>query len=262
MKVRIWGSLGDEVALTGTVRELKKQFPDEIVRIENKFPEIFQNNPNINVGRIDSPYDITIPLSPDDYIGNYVRAYCKVLGIKCFDDSPELFLTDEESKMFPKQNTIAFDTWAGWPSRKWKFENFVKLIDLLHDYDKSIKVIEVGKTVPDCFGKTRTQRLPNVDGCFLDILNVRGTASLLSKCKLFIGNDAGLFHLAAAVKTPQIVIFSKSFYSRSYRKTYYVDNLQRNCKICDSECLKEVFCLDGISPKDVLEVYKVFKKEN
>ena len=38
-------------------------------------------------------------------------------------------------------------------------------------------------------------------------LNIRQTAAVISKCKLFIGNDSGLLHVAASVGAPTISIF-------------------------------------------------------
>jgi ADP-heptose:LPS heptosyltransferase len=42
---------------------------------------------------------------------------------------------------------------------------------------------------------------------YVDKLTVRETASVLKSCRLYIGNDSGLSHLASAVKTNNIAIY-------------------------------------------------------
>ena len=41
MIIGMWGSLGDEVALTGFIRELKKLHPHEYISVLNKFSDFF-----------------------------------------------------------------------------------------------------------------------------------------------------------------------------------------------------------------------------
>ena len=38
-------------------------------------------------------------------------------------------------------------------------------------------------------------------------LHLRRVAALLSQCELYVGNDSGLMHLAAAVGTPVVILF-------------------------------------------------------
>ena len=41
-------------------------------------------------------------------------------------------------------------------------------------------------------------------------LKIRQTAALIGKCRLFVSNDSGLAHIAAALQTPLIVLFGKT----------------------------------------------------
>ena len=45
-------------------------------------------------------------------------------------------------------------------------------------------------------------------------LEIRHTAALIKKCRLFISNDSGLAHIAAAVQTPLIVLFGETDINR------------------------------------------------
>ena len=44
----------------------------------------------------------------------------------------------------------------------------------------------------------------------LDSLTLPEITALASKARLFVGNDSGIAHIAAAVKTPSVVIFGSS----------------------------------------------------
>lgn len=244
--------LGDEIAATGVIRELKFQYPDEIIHIENRYPEIYYNNPHVNVGKIDSPYFIEI----HNQHGNLVYNYAKCLGIKIFNSEPEMFLTNEESvKYIQPYNTVAIDTRAGWLIKKWNHDNFVKLVNLLHDL--KFRVIEVGKTL-----YSSVQKLPNVDDSYLDKLTIRETASVIKSCRLYIGNDSGLSHMSAAVGTKHITIYSKSSLAVNlrYRTTYPLVNINNNCIIEPSnvehwsKCDQCSNAMNDIKPEDVIHV--------
>ena len=259
MIIGMWGSLGDEVALTGFIRELKKLYPHEYISVLNKFSELFYNNPHINNGSIFSTYSQRIPTSPHKELnGNFVRCYGKFFhNIPISNADPEVFLTEEEISKYPKPpyNIYAFDTWAGWPSRRLSFEKFIKLVDMIKQYDPSSKVIEVGKSTKDCFGKIRDTYLPNVDESYVDKLPLRETAALLKSCKLFIGNDSGLFHLSAAVGTKQILLIGVPWYKRAYSNTIPVPNT-KGCDICFEKCIRQRQCIDYIEPEDVMNLIR------
>jgi heptosyltransferase III len=94
------------------------------------------------------------------------------------------------------------------PSRIWKEEKFNELIT---------KLIVSENVIPIVFGGSeeieRGERLITSWGKGLNMagnLSVRQSASLLSFCSLYIGNDTGVMHLAAAAGTKCIGIFSSA----------------------------------------------------
>lgn len=259
MKWKIWGSLGDEVALTGVIREWRREHPEESLELSCRWPEVFKLNPHIGPRVQENHQEVEFPLASHYQLGNFAHAYAKILGMqRIIDTQPEIHLTTEELGNFDylKGNipVIAFDTWAGWPRRRWPWEYWEALIGLLRK--GGCALVEVGKTVRDCYGNFRRGPIfdPREDYCFLDKLDVRQTASALAHCSVFIGSDAGLHHLAAAVETPAVILYSIPFYATAYRTTYPLFDLQADCSGCNETCVKDNACLRSILPKDVLEI--------
>jgi ADP-heptose:LPS heptosyltransferase len=78
----------------------------------------------------------------------------------------------------------------------------------------------------------------------------------LERCDLFIGNDSGPAHVAAAVGTPTIAIFGSAV-SAWYRplgahhRVIQVDDMP--CRPCFDHCTQsENFCITGIPVERVL----------
>lgn len=92
------------------------------------------------------------------------------------------------------------------------------------------------------------------------------TAVLLKKCRLFIGNDSGPLHLAAAVNTPTIGLFGPTAPSQFY--PYHPPWHTFLCKFLPcSPCYKfggglwqqipkcsRAYCMEAITPQEVAEV--------
>jgi len=95
------------------------------------------------------------------------------------------------------------------PLKQWPIDNFIKLGQFLRDTFKCRFVVfgapgetelgeqikrEIGLSAIDMVGKT----------------TLRQAAALMKKCCLYIGNDAGPMHMAAAMDIPLIALFSSS----------------------------------------------------
>ncbi len=89
------------------------------------------------------------------------------------------------------------------------------------------------------------------------VLKIRESAALLRDCSLYLGNDTGTMHLAAAVGTPCVAIFAAidwrgrwaPFGSRNqiFRKTV-------ECEGCHTpDCFNQNKCLDLVTANEVYE---------
>jgi hypothetical protein len=249
MILRIRGSLGDEVALTALPREIRKNDSEEKIFVECNRPELFETNPHIHPRNEVGGRLIDLKLAPDYTVGNLVHQYAKQIGLTCVSDStPDLYLSGEKGAIDPWK--IAIDTWAGWPRRRWPIENWRKVAHCLKD--RGYTVVEVGATVPDCIGRKRSEFI-GFGQCLVDKLSVRQTAYFLRECRLFIGSDSGLMHVAAAVDTPQVVLYAVPWYGRAYQSTSPLFSLSHLACGCGEWCEHADRRIDAIEPKHVID---------
>jgi ADP-heptose:LPS heptosyltransferase len=249
----------DEVALTGVVREVKRVYPKEFLFVECSRPELFECNRHVGFGQEQKhgPIKLTPFHSGRDYHGNLIRYYGRQLGITCFDDTPELHLTEKEQTWAKgrlsdlKGKRVAFDIFATWVSRQWPAERFTQVVSALTEM--GVQTVELGKKVEDNLGNYVTKKRLPVTLDLFNKLSVRETAAILSECDLLVGNDSGLMHLAAAVGTPQVAIYTISpWWSRAYWNTTPVFT-PKPCNIeCGMQCVRKEKCINDIQVESVL----------
>ena len=94
---------------------------------------------------------------------------------------------------------------ATWPAKKWFPERFAKLADVLVA-KFGVQILLVGG--PGDSGEIETILKNSVANIkVVQNLPLRELAAVISHCSLFIANDAGPMHIAAAVGVPTIGIF-------------------------------------------------------
>jgi len=115
-----------------------------------------------------------------------------------FDDSA---IRNPQSAFALIHPTAAFDT------KQWATENFARVADFL--YEKNLSTIAVAaKGERGVLEKLReAARVPIT---IFDDLTLPEITALASKAKIFVGNDSGIAHIAAAVQTPSVIVFGSS----------------------------------------------------
>lgn len=254
MELDIGGGLGDQLAATATVREYSRAFPDENIRLVSQH-EVWKHNRRLGVGNRENgrtvrfnffrPVMVSFPYDFAEQIGDATGDRFSVV-----DDSPEIFLTDEERRsVLPsvKHPAAAIDTYAGWVTRRWGRDSYVRLARLM--IDDGWSVFEVGGNRRPKFSPLGF--VPSVVG----LLKLRPLAEFLRRMDLYVGNDSGLMHLAAAVGTPQVVVFGiVPAAKRAYRTTIPVSHAAPCASKCSwGACRRGTFCMDEIGVDQVLE---------
>ena len=115
-----------------------------------------------------------------------------------FDQSK---IQNPKSKFALIHPTAAFDT------KQWSTENFARVAEFL--FDKGLPTIAVATRNERGVLET-LQQTSRVPVWIFDNLTLPEITALASRAKIFVGNDSGIAHIAAAVETPSIVIFGSS----------------------------------------------------
>ena len=134
------------------------------------------------------------------------------------------------SKDFLKlKNSIAIGASANWPAKIWPSKNFVKLIHMFlkeKQFGKKKSIVFFGsskdlKNIKKITKHLKKIKVKNLCGK----LNLIEVAAHLKKCKIFIGNDSGLMHIASVSGIPTLGLFGPSLESRYAPKgnnAYYI----------------------------------------
>ncbi len=143
-----------------------------------------------------------------------------------------------------------------WPSKIWPEERYAALGRRLNDELSLFPIVFGGPgDVPVA------QRLLKHWGCgayAAGALAVRPAAAALARCRLFVGNDTGTLHLAAAVGTPCVGVYAAHAWpglGYPYGSGHIVLRRSPPCEGCLLPvCIKEgMRCLREISVKEVCD---------
>lgn len=148
---------------------------------------------------------------------------------------------------------IAVAPGSKWDSKLWPEERFRKVVE---------RLIQSRSVFPVVFGgpedREQGDRLTAGWGMGANAageLSVRESAALLAQCELYLGNDTGTMHLAAAVGIRCVAIFAAIDWIGRWNPIGIGHHLFRErveCEGCHSPiCLNNRKCLDAISVEDV-----------
>ncbi len=145
--------------------------------------------------------------------------------------------------------------------KRWKLENFIEVVKAFSENKNIIPIFFIG---PD--ERELHEKLINVD-LYSAIISmesdaIRKTAAKIGCCNLFLSNDSGLRHIAAAQRISTIAIFGptsreKNFYNDGKSRIIYRKDVA--CSPCHYtkwwlSCGEARSCLEKISVNEVVEV--------
>jgi len=114
----------------------------------------------------------------------------------------------EKSAIRNPQSAIALvHPAAAFDTKTWAAENFARAADFLHE--KGLRIVAVAtkkeRNVLDEMASASCVPVTTFDD-----LSLPEITALASKSSIFVGNDSGIAHIAAAVNTPSVVVFGSS----------------------------------------------------
>jgi ADP-heptose:LPS heptosyltransferase len=152
-----------------------------------------------------------------------------------------------------RRKVIILHPGSGSKRKVWPSDRFLNLAELLQDRFGSKTLIVLGPAE----GPEMETVFPNT---FVHVkgLSLLQLASVMEGCRLFIGNDSGISHLASALGIPTIAIFGPTdprVWSPRGEKIWVVKK-ETPCSPCTRErffqCVDSK-CLKSIEIEDVLE---------
>ena len=196
---------------------------------------------------------------------HYYQQMLAGLGLMCGPDSLELFLDATavneadvllgKACMGYKGPIIGLNPGAAYgPAKRWPAEKYGELARALHGAIGGACLV---------FGTTEdkacAREIAAIGGeCVLDLTGRTDLAlalALIDRCNLFITNDSGLMHVAAALATPLVAVFGSTDHIATgpYSDQAVVIRKDLSCSPCmQPHCPKEHFsCMQSITVQEV-----------
>jgi ADP-heptose:LPS heptosyltransferase len=168
-------------------------------------------------------------------------------------------------KIWSKNNlnnsfVIAIHTGSKQKVKMWPLENMLTLCYRILKRNPLYEIVIIGGKEDSVNGEWLVGKLGNRSLNLCGKTTLMQTSDILRRCKLFIGNDSGPMHLASAVGTPVIAIFSSIVFPVFWKPWSSKSVTIRNpvkCEFCftDSDnCPRGTYeCINGISVDEVTE---------
>jgi len=188
------------------------------------------------------------------------------LDIKLEDDFLELWPQEEDKKYIdslllqnwvnPTQELVAISPVGSkrWKTKEWPIERFAKLCDMLAA--KHIRTIVIGQRnnaaeVDRLLGLTKSKP---INAC--GKTSIMQLAALFERCKVLVSPDSAPVHVAAAVKTPSVILFGPTDPDRhappaAGKVTVLKKNLR--CSPCYKPVCANPKCMNQINVDEVLK---------
>lgn len=188
----------------------------------------------------------------------------EALGIKVKDKKIDLKIEEEsynsikrilsDSGLNGSGTIIGIHSGGAYPARRWPIEYFARVID---NINKAIDCKFVITGSRDEIAESRklerlvTAKLINLTGR----LSFKDMCAFISVCSIFISNDTGPMHIAAALKTPLVAIFGPGdltrFDPRKISQKAVVLYKKQSCAPCNKITCNSMECLRAIFPEEV-----------
>lgn len=155
-------------------------------------------------------FDPFPPNNTQIHITTYLLDTLRVLGIRESNVFPQVVIPENyRASSASSPCRIAVHPGSGSRDKNWPIDNFVTLcLRVSHEYHCGITFI-AGPAEQRVVHQIST-KLSGVSLTILENRPLPEIAAELQRCDLYIGNDSGISHMAAAVGTPTIVIFGPS----------------------------------------------------
>ena len=155
------------------------------------------------------------------------------------------------------ERLIALHPGAGSEVKRWPLSRFVDLALRLNATAGNAKLLIIEGPAEAGISAAVLQALPYGAAIAVPSVSLRLLAGLIARCEIFVGNDSGIAHLAAALNIPSVVLFGPTLPQHWAPLGGHVKILRDSsgCQACSSG-KGEHTCLLNISVGKVLEAMR------
>lgn len=150
-------------------------------------------------------------------------------------------------------NTIALCIGTSIPQKTWALENYLYIGKRF--LGKGYNVVLLGGKKEE--EELKNIKLPDKIVNFVGKTSLIETAQIAQKCKLTIGGDTGVMHMAAAVEATTLTLFSCTDpkLHAPYSNKSFIYNIDLSCQFCyetgDISKCRNYKCINNIKPENV-----------
>jgi lipopolysaccharide heptosyltransferase II len=189
----------------------------------------------------------------------YLR--CDVNGCE-----PELFLTDEEVQwasgfllnkgIDTSKMTVALHPGGHFETQRWPLERFGRVAEKIAEELKGNVIIFAGPDEKVILDKIK--QIFGIDVFIISDIFIRQVMAILSRCDLFLGNNSGPLHIAAALGLPTVSTIGPTVTPLwlPYGRQHIVLRKEFDCSPCNKAVCKNHRCMELITVDDVFEAVK------
>lgn len=152
-----------------------------------------------------------------------------------------------------------------WATKRWIPEGFAAVADKLIA-ERGAGVILFGGSEDQALCAHIASAMDHDPVVSAGALTLRESAALIAKCRVFLSNDTGIMHLAAAMRVPVVALFGATVPSFGFSpvgKGHTIIEKELSCRPCGSHggrrCKEETFaCMKTIHPDEVYEALRQY----
>ena len=165
-----------------------------------------------------------------------------------------------EHELKEGDRTVAIHPGSGSPVKNWNPKNFAQVADWASERSRVLLIVGPAEDG----GKEVKRAMKKANPIIANHPSLVQLAGILKSCTVYVGNDSGVTHLAAALGIPTIAIFGPTdpavWGPRGSQVTVIYE--KESCSPCFSKMRSpcNLQCLAGIHPDAVIEILKPFLK--
>ena len=162
-----------------------------------------------------------------------------------------------------KNPIVAICPGAKFPVKRWSIDHFAEVISELQKLFNA-KILLIGGPGEKTSGNAIIKRSGNSVFNLVGQTNYMQSAEVISRCNLLVSNDCGPVHLAAAVGTPVVGIYSSRDFPGAWHPWGNIHTVLRNdsvpCRFCFRTECETMRCINSITVKQVVEACRNYLK--